>query len=209
MVENSVFTVDGGRIQLVAQKVPASGRFILRPSLHCRTRPPPRGHQDMICSSCRQTLLSRFPGRGCSPPRIRLMSTVPPISPLHSQSSPEIAVQDSRTSPTSPSTPRISKPLSSPMHPSTSNALRPNQSKQTRLPKLVGSIPGGTPLQGLGYLKAKPTIVAKEDDEYPDWLWRILIPESGAKPTGGKSAADIAGELQWPSSHLELPGSPG
>lgn len=29
-------------------------------------------------------------------------------------------------------------------------------------------------MKGLGYLKAKPTVLAKEDDEYPEWLWGIL-----------------------------------
>jgi large subunit ribosomal protein L54 len=61
--------------------------------------------------------------------------------------------------------------------------------------KLVGSIPGGTPLQGLGYLKAKPIVLAKEDDEYPEWLWTLLDAGPGAKGKEGRmSAADFAGK---------------
>lgn len=81
------------------------------------------------------------------------------------------------------------------MLPSTASASRPNQSKPAKPQKLMGSIPGGTPLHGLGYLKAKPTVLAKEDDEYPDWLWTLLAPESGAKSKDGMSAADVAGKL--------------
>ena len=83
------------------------------------------------------------------------------------------------------------------MLPSTASASRlntkPKHSKQSQ--KLVGSIPGGTPLQGLGYLKAKPVVLAKEDDEYPEWLWTLLDAESGVKGTDGKSAADVAGKM--------------
>jgi large subunit ribosomal protein L54 len=80
------------------------------------------------------------------------------------------------------------------MLPSTSNASRPIKSKQPKQQKLMGSIPGGTPLHGLGYLKAKPTVLAKEDDEYPDWLWTLLAPEAGAKSKDGMTAADVAGK---------------
>jgi hypothetical protein len=29
-------------------------------------------------------------------------------------------------------------------------------------------------MSGLNYFKNKPDIVAKEDSEYPDWLWDLL-----------------------------------
>jgi len=29
-------------------------------------------------------------------------------------------------------------------------------------------------LKGLGYTKAKPHVLAMEDDEYPEWLWTLL-----------------------------------
>lgn len=46
-------------------------------------------------------------------------------------------------------------------------------------------------LSGLGYTKAKPTILAKEDEEYPDWLWNILD-EKGGSVSGG---IDVASKL--------------
>ncbi len=156
----------------------------------------------MICSSCRQTLLSRFPRRACSAPQIRHTSTTPSTSPSPRQPPPDITLPSSKTSPsaTSKNTPGISQPLSTPMLPSTSSASRPNQSKPPKQQKLVGSLPGGTPLNGLGYLKAKPTVLAKEDDEYPDWLWTLLVTESGSKTRNGLSAADVAGRLPRPLS---------
>lgn len=36
------------------------------------------------------------------------------------------------------------------------------------------SCPAGTKMNGLNYFKNKPDIVAKEDSEYPDWLWDLL-----------------------------------
>ncbi len=165
----------------------------------------------MICSSCRQTLLSRLPGRIISPPPIRYTSSAPSTSPSPRQAPPDIAIPTAKTTPsaTSSNTPGISQPLSTRMLPSTSSASRPNQAKPSKEQKLVGSLPGGTLLQGLGYLKAKPTVLAQEDDEYPDWLWTLLVPESGAGMKGGKSAADVAGiylhiALLWGSHGLTL-----
>jgi large subunit ribosomal protein L54 len=68
----------------------------------------------------------------------------------------------------------------------------------------MGSIPGGTPLYGLGYLKSKPTVLAKEDDEYPDWLWTLLDPAPGTVSKDGKSAADLAGKLSHHNSSVLL-----
>lgn len=56
----------------------------------------------------------------------------------------------------------------------------------------MSSIPGGTLLNGLGYLKATPAVYAKEDDEYPDWLWTLLVSEAGAKSKDGMSTAQVA-----------------
>lgn len=43
---------------------------------------------------------------------------------------------------------------------------------------------------GVAYLKAKPTVLAMEDDEYPDWLWGLV--SEGKKSVTGESAADIS-----------------
>ncbi|KAH8881249.1 hypothetical protein GQ53DRAFT_754551 [Thozetella sp. PMI_491] len=38
----------------------------------------------------------------------------------------------------------------------------------------LSSCPKGTLLTGLGYFKGKGDLVAKADEEYPDWLWKCL-----------------------------------
>jgi large subunit ribosomal protein L54 len=151
----------------------------------------------MICSSCRRTLLSRLPNRVCSTSKVRYNSGAPSTSPSPRQPS-GIGLESSKTTPSAiaSNTPGISQPLSTSMLPSTSSASRPNPPKARKKQTLVGSIPGGMPLNGLGYLQAHPTILAKEDDEYPDWLWTLLAPEPGAASKGVKSAADIAGRSQ-------------
>jgi len=151
----------------------------------------------MLCSSCRRTLLFRLPGRVCSTSPLRYTSSASSTSPSPRQPSSDITFESSTTSPSaiSSNSPGISQPLSTSMLPSTSSASRPKQPKQPKQQKMVGSIPGGTPLNGLGYLQTSPTILAKEDDEYPEWLWTLLAPESGGASKQVKSAADIAGML--------------
>jgi Mitochondrial ribosomal protein L37 len=157
----------------------------------------------MICSSCRRTLLSRLPSRVCSTSQLRYASSAPSAPPSPRQPSSGITFESSNTSPSAISSniPGISQPLSTPMLPSTSSASSASTPKHPKPPKqqkMVSSIPGGTPLTGLGYLQASPTILAKEDDEYPEWLWTLLAHESGAASKGIKSAADIAGRPSLP-----------
>ena len=49
----------------------------------------------------------------------------------------------------------------------------------------MSSVPAGTPLKGLGYIKGKEAPIAKEDHEYPDWLWGLL----DFQKTSGKEGA--------------------
>jgi len=46
------------------------------------------------------------------------------------------------------------------------------------------SVPAGTPLKGLGFTKGQEPPTAKEDDEYPSWLWGLL--EKTAKGAEGE-----------------------
>jgi len=43
-----------------------------------------------------------------------------------------------------------------------------------KVPKVVSSCPAGTKLNGLNYFKNKPDVFAREDEEYPEWLWGLL-----------------------------------
>ncbi|KAK1064609.1 hypothetical protein LTR74_008611 [Friedmanniomyces endolithicus] len=75
-----------------------------------------------------------------------------------------------------------------------STAAPPRSSKQTsstppkskaaaKLPP--SSVPAGTVLKGLNFMKNKQDPIAMEDHEYPDWLWNVLAEkESQAAGTG-------------------------
>ncbi|KAF2118466.1 mitochondrial ribosomal protein L37-domain-containing protein [Lophiotrema nucula] len=60
------------------------------------------------------------------------------------------------------------QPFSEPLTPS----AKPEKPKQT--PIVKSSVPAGTPLKGLNFLKNKEDPIAMADDEYPSWLWDIL-----------------------------------
>lgn len=44
----------------------------------------------------------------------------------------------------------------------------------------VSTIPAGTPIKGLAYIKGESEPLAKPDEEYPSWLWTLLEPNMGA-----------------------------
>ncbi|EXJ77846.1 hypothetical protein A1O3_09005 [Capronia epimyces CBS 606.96] len=134
----------------------------------------------MICSSCRLTLLTRlrFPQSSYSA-SLRYASTVPATpnaGPI--QAPPSIAV-DGANPTQSPGSASPSQPLSESKTPSTSAGSK--ESKKSA--KVKSSVPGGQILRGLGYTKAQPELLAKEDHEYPDWLWTLL--DDNKMATGG------------------------
>lgn len=59
----------------------------------------------------------------------------------------------------------------------------------------ASSMPAGTPLRGLNFEKNKQDPVAKEDAEYPAWLWTVLArkEEAAATGAGGFSEGDLFG----------------
>lgn len=40
----------------------------------------------------------------------------------------------------------------------------------------ASSCPADTVMPGLNYLKDQAPVIAQQDDQYPDWLWKILEP---------------------------------
>lgn len=79
---------------------------------------------------------------------------------------------DTTPSAISSATPGVSQPLSTPEGVHTdANPTAPAKPVVERPPS---SCPAGTKMNGLNYFKNKPDIVAKEDSEYPDWLWDLL-----------------------------------
>lgn len=69
------------------------------------------------------------------------------------------------------------QPFSTPLTPSASalGVSSTGAKKSTALTSgVVSSVPAGTPLKGLNYLKNQTDPVAMEDHEYPAWLWEVL-----------------------------------
>ena len=67
----------------------------------------------------------------------------------------------------------------------------PNPSSASSDPVVVSSVPAGTLLKGLGYLKGKDPPIAKEDHEYPKWLWGLLDEgKEKAQTEGGVDQGD-------------------
>ncbi len=81
-------------------------------------------------------------------------------------------------SPPAPASTSTAQPFSTPFTPpaaesteSTTISTAPESAEPSR-PK--SSLPAGTALRGLAFLKHSDPPVAKEDNEYPDWLWGLL-----------------------------------
>ncbi|KAJ5910134.1 hypothetical protein N7504_004777 [Penicillium tannophilum] len=142
----------------------------------------------MICRSCRTSMLSRLPQQQAltwtsSPARqlplvrsqFRFYSdkgTNPSVIPSSPPSPRQPSVGDVTTpSAISSATPGISQPLSTPE--AVHIDVHPGATKPV-VERPPSSCPAGTKLNGLNYFKNKPDVLAKEDHEYPDWLWDLL-----------------------------------
>ncbi|QDS68331.1 hypothetical protein FKW77_010697 [Venturia effusa] len=127
----------------------------------------------MICRRCllRASRSSKIP----PPPRRSLTQSTTTSTPAAAPSSPSKATEPFTT-------PFTISPVG--------HGLKPiDPSKKTDTPLALSSVPAGTPLKGLNFLKAKTDPVAMEDSEYPSWLWDILKPK--AKAEEENLAADL------------------
>lgn len=115
----------------------------------------------MICSRC----LARRPFLGLQS-QSRLFTTTYPFSatPPTSTSSP----------PTATST-GAAQPFSTPLSPSPATlGISSSSPKKLATPLPTSSIPAGTILKGLNFLKGRDDPVALKEEEYPEWLWHCL-----------------------------------
>lgn len=145
----------------------------------------------MLCKSCRSSMLLRL-----QPPQTAAWTTSSVTRQLpivRSQfrsysdkgSNPSVAAPPSPPNPRQPSTgdisipsaissatPGVSQPLSTPegVHVD----VQPGAATKPAVERPPSSCPPGTKLNGLNYFKNKPDVFAKEDSEYPDWLWDLL-----------------------------------
>lgn len=147
-------------------------------------------HQQAVTwtsSGARQLPLVRSQLRSYSDKATNPSVAAPPPPPTPRQPS----TGDSTTpSAISSATPGISQPFSTPegVH---NNAKPAAPSKAVERPP--SSCIAGTKMNGLNYFKNKPDVFAKEDTEYPDWLWDLLGDSSKQeKKSGGVDPSSMS-----------------
>ncbi|ORY04023.1 mitochondrial ribosomal protein L37-domain-containing protein [Clohesyomyces aquaticus] len=125
----------------------------------------------MICRSC----LRAASRARTNPSILRRTLTSSPTTHNATPISTTAATQ-STPSPSSPSpatSTSSAQPFSAPLTPASKKDPPHPKSKML----VMSSIPAGTPLKGLNFLKGQSDPVAMEDSEYPAWLWEILKKE--------------------------------
>jgi large subunit ribosomal protein L54 len=87
------------------------------------------------------------------------------------------------------------QPFSTPELPSPSRHVDlPIQPEQSKKPTVIqSSVPAGTVLKGLNFIKQQQDPVALEDHEYPAWLWGVLA-ENKEKSAKDEKEGDLFGE---------------
>ncbi|EMF16311.1 Ribosomal_L37-domain-containing protein [Sphaerulina musiva SO2202] len=143
----------------------------------------------MICRRCMQRLARRPPHSH------RTFSYTPPTraSPTASrQQEAQQPIHDDRQVPTSPT--------QSSTTPSSSSSPPPPKTKKTpaaakNVLSSPSSVPAGTVLKGLNFLKNQQDPVALEDHEYPEWLWSALKRKGDVSGAGAAGAGDDEGDL--------------
>ncbi|KAF1951943.1 hypothetical protein CC80DRAFT_480409 [Byssothecium circinans] len=147
----------------------------------------------MICRSC-----LRAASRSSKPTLSSVRSSSRPLSntPALRNATPisvNISTQTvpGRTPPPATST-SAAQPFSAPITPAGSPQLKKDAAavaEKKATPLVRSSVPAGTPLKGLNFLKDKSDPVAMADDEYPEWLWTIL--DRQEKKGEGAGAGDL------------------
>lgn len=144
----------------------------------------------MICRTCLRAASRARISPSTSIATSRAFTTNPILNatPVSASSAPaprQGSASSSHTPPAATST-SAAQPFSEPITPAAKKDGNPAEKKA---PIVRSSVPAGTPLKGLNFLKDRQDPVALADDEYPEWLWTIL--ERQEKK--GESAA--AGDL--------------
>ncbi|KAM0718503.1 hypothetical protein Q7P37_005573 [Cladosporium fusiforme] len=142
----------------------------------------------MICNRCLTHLSRRTPTTSSilnTTTTRSLHTTLSRLStPTTAETSTTATPRSAAGAPAATSKPGVAQPFSSadakPQAPAAA------ASAATAAPKVLSSVPAGTPLKGLNFYKDKQDPVALADDEYPAWLWRVL----------DKNSADAAGGVK-------------
>ncbi|KAF2013210.1 hypothetical protein BU24DRAFT_493743 [Aaosphaeria arxii CBS 175.79] len=146
----------------------------------------------MICRNCllRASTRSHFKPSTTSPRFLTTTSTRNNATPISLNAATQSAPRQG--SPTSPHTPPAATSTSAAQPFSADTTTKkdhPPAPASKQQPLVKSSIPAGTPLKGLNFLKNKSDPIALEDSEYPSWLWDIL------KKKDGKGDGVNAGDL--------------
>ena len=144
----------------------------------------------MICRSCRTGMLSRLQQQQAVSWTVSTSSRQFPIARSQfrfysdSGANPSVAATPPPSTPRQPTvgdvtipsaissaTPGVSQPFSTPEGVHTE--AHPDAPGKT-VSRPPSSCPAGTKMNGLNYFRNKPEVFAKEDSEYPEWLWDLL-----------------------------------
>lgn len=150
---------------------------------------------NMICRSClRAASRSRTPeissiraSRSFST-TTTLRNATPISVNTATQAAPRQGSSTSSHTPPAATSTSAAQPFSEPLTPAASPSLKKDAAaaaKKKAAPLVKSSIPAGTPLKGLNFLKDKGDPVAMADEEYPEWLWTLLAKQEKK----GESAA--------------------
>ena len=140
----------------------------------------------MICQRC----LYRLQVSRISPKRFA--STTATTAKASTSSAPRGPSRGSHEGAPAATSTSAAQPFSTPLSPSIPTL---SSSAASELEAIVSSIPAGTPLKGLGYLKGKDPPLAKEVHEYPSWLWGLLSEGNEGKNEDGEDLGDTYCEL--------------
>ncbi len=147
---------------------------------------------NMICQRCLVRLQSS------SLAKTRFFSVASSVSTLSESPSPSSSrgpPTDSHEGRPAATSTSAAQPFSTPLMP-VPKKMTPSGSIDQIEAILKSSVPAGTPLKGLGYLKNKDPPVALEDHEYPAWLWTLLDQGQKASKQDGSLDGDLFGMAQ-------------
>lgn len=172
------------------------------PTLPSTSHPAP---PTMICHRCLLRTRTRTRARA-SQHSLRTLTTsaAKPAQAVSSTAAPTPAPRQgapgSSHQPAPATSTSAAQPFSTPLTPSPAALGVAPPRKGAGVPvAALSSVPAGTPLRGLNFVKGKSDPVALEDAEYPAWLWGVLK-AGAAEGKGEEGEGDLFCELRSFSS---------
>ncbi|EGP92316.1 unnamed protein product [Zymoseptoria tritici ST99CH_3D1] len=142
----------------------------------------------MICQRCLQRLSRRNPTSTLRQPSRFLSQTSSSRAEAVTLQTTQATNPRPNDKPAATST-SAAQPFSTPLTPNPRAGKSESAKPVTRI---QSSVPAGTVLKGLNFMKNKQDPVAMEDHEYPSWLWEVLAEQ---KDSSSSKGADAEGDL--------------